>query len=54
MHKLNEYLEVALAVHAACSAICALTPTPKDDQLARKLYRIIEIGGLLVGRAKMR
>lgn len=54
MHKLNEYLEVALAIHAACSAICALTPTPKDDQAVRKLYRLIEIGALLVGRAKQR
>ena len=54
MHKLNEYLEVALAIHAACSTICALTPTPKDDALVRKLYRIIEIGGLVIGRAKQR
>lgn len=54
MHKLNDYLEVALAIHAACSAICALTPTPKDDQVARKLYRLIEIGGLVIGRAKQR
>jgi hypothetical protein len=54
MHKFNEYLEVALAIHAACSAVCALTPTPKDDQIVRKAYRLIEIGGLLVGRAKQR
>lgn len=54
MHKLNEYFEVVLAIHAACSAITALTATPKDDKLARKLYRFIEIGGLVVGRAKQR
>lgn len=54
MHKLNEYLEVALAIHAACSAICALTPTPKDDAIVAKAYRLIEIGGLLIGRAKQR
>jgi hypothetical protein len=54
MHSFNEYLEVALAIHAACSAITALTPTPKDDKFVRKLYRIIEIGGLVVGRAKQR
>jgi hypothetical protein len=54
MHKLNEYLEVALAVHAACSAICALTPTPKDDAFVRKAYRLIEIGALVIGRAKQR
>ena len=54
MHSFNQYLEVALAIHAACSAICALTPTPKDDKLLRKLYRIIEIGGLVIGRTKQR
>ena len=54
MHKLNEYLEVALAIHAACSAVCAITPTPRDDQAVRKAYRIIEILGLVVGRAKQR
>ena len=54
MHKLNEYLEVALAIHAAASAICALTPTPSDDKLVGKLYKIIEIAGFVVGRAKMR
>jgi len=54
MAHLNTYLEVALAIHAACSAICALTPTPKDDAVVRKLYRLIEIGGLVIGRAKER
>lgn len=54
MHKLNEYFEAALAIHAACSAICALTPTPKDDEIVRKVYRLIEFGGLVIGRAKQR
>lgn len=54
MSHLNQYLEVALAIHAACSAICALTPTPKDDAVVRKLYRLIEICALVVGRAKQR
>jgi len=54
MAKLNEYFEVALAVHAACSAIVALTPTPKDDVLVRKLYKLIEICALVIGRAKER
>ncbi len=54
MEHLNKYLEVALLVHAACSAICAMTKTPKDDELARKAYRLIEIAGLVIGRAKQR
>ena len=54
MAHLNQYFEVALAIHAAASAICALTPTPKDDNLAGKLYKLIEIAALVVGRAKQR
>lgn len=54
MHKLDDYLQVALAIHAACSAITALTPTPKDDAAVRKAYRLIEIGALLIGKAKQR
>jgi hypothetical protein len=54
MAHLNQYLEVALAIHAACSAVCALTSTPRDAQFLRKVYRLIEIGGLVIGRAKQR
>jgi hypothetical protein len=48
----NNYIEAALAVHAAASAITALTPTPKDDAFAVKAYRVIELLALVVGRAK--
>jgi hypothetical protein len=54
MDHLNKYLEVALAIHAAASAITALTPTPKDDTLVGKLYKLIEICALVIGRAKQR
>ncbi len=54
MDKLNHYFEILLAFHALCSLVCALTPTVKDDNLVGKLYKLIEIGGLVIGRAKMR
>jgi len=54
MHKLNEYIEVALAIHAAASAIVALTPTPADDKFVGKVYKLIEMVALVVGRAKDR
>ena len=54
MNKLNEYLEVALAIHAAASIICALTPTRKDDDVLGKLYKVLEFLALNIGRAKQR
>jgi hypothetical protein len=54
MLHLAKYLEVALAIHAAASAIVALTPTPKDDTVVRKVYKLIEICALVIGRAKQR
>ena len=54
MDQINKYIEVALAIHAAASAIVALTPTPKDDRIIGKLYKIIETLALVIGRAKQR
>jgi hypothetical protein len=54
MDKLREYIEVALAIHAAASAICALTPTPKDDAFLGRAYKVLEFMALNIGRAKMR
>ncbi len=54
MDKLNQYFEILLALHALCSLICAMTPTLKDDNLLGRVYKLIEIGGLVIGRAKMR
>ena len=51
---ISKYVESALAVHAAASAITALTPTPKDDSAVRKLYRIIELLALVTSRTKQR
>ena len=49
-----KYVETALAVHAAASAVTAMTPTPKDDSVVRKVYKIIDLLALVVGKAKMR
>jgi hypothetical protein len=49
-----KYIEVALAIHAAASAITALTPTPKDDAVVGKIYKIIETLAMVVGKAKQR
>ena len=47
-----EVITAILAIHAAASAITALTPTPKDDEIVAKLYKVIEVLAGVVGRAK--
>ncbi|NWG46785.1 MAG: hypothetical protein HXY25_09600 [Alphaproteobacteria bacterium] len=46
------WLNLVFAVVTAASAVTAATPTPSDDRLLGKLYRVIEILALNIGRAK--
>jgi hypothetical protein len=48
----DSLISAATAIVAAASAICALTPTPKDDGIVRKLYVILQWAALNVGKAK--
>tara|TARA_R100001443_G_scaffold83424_1_gene90247 strand:- start:1 stop:219 length:219 start_codon:yes stop_codon:yes gene_type:complete len=45
-------ISVVTGIVCAASIICSLTPTPKDDALIGRLYRLIEIAALNIGRAK--
>jgi len=45
-------LSALTSIVAACSAIAALTPTPKDDGWVKKLYKIVDILAINVGKAK--
>ena len=47
-------INVATAIVTAASGVAALTPTPKDDPLAKAAYSVIDILALNVGRAKDR
>jgi hypothetical protein len=51
---ISKYVETALTIHAAASAITALTPTPKDDSAVRRAYRVIELLALVTSRTKQR
>lgn len=47
------FLAVLAALHGLAIAIVNLTPTPKDDEILAKIYRVIEIlAGILTSRAK--
>lgn len=54
MDHFGKYIEAALAIHAAASVICAMTPTPKDDKILGKVYKVIETIALVIGKAKQR
>lgn len=43
MANLPEIIAALFAIHAAALAIVNLTPTPKDDAVVAKYYRVIEI-----------
>lgn len=50
MAKMPEILGALFAIHAAALAIVNLTPTPKDDEVVSKFYRIIEVLAGIVTR----
>ena len=45
-------LQVGMTVVAAASTVTALTPTPRDDAMVGKLYKVLEILALNIGHAK--
>ena len=49
----EEFLAVLAALHGLAIAIVNLTPTPKDDEILAKIYRVVEIlAGIFTNRAK--
>jgi hypothetical protein len=48
------WLEAALAIVGAASAVAAATPSRKDDELMGKVTRVIDMLALNVGYAKRR
>jgi len=50
----EELLGAITAIVAAASAIAALTPTPADDTIVGKAYRVVDWLALNFGRAKDR
>ena len=45
-------ISVVTGIVCAASIICSLTPTPKDEELIGRLYKIVEIAALNIGKAK--
>ena len=49
---IGEWLGIITGVVCAASIICALTPTPKDDAMIGKLYKILELCAINIWKAK--
>lgn len=46
-------LALLVALHALAVAIVNLTPTPKDDEVLAKVYRVVEVlAGLFTKKTK--
>lgn len=45
---------IVTAAVALASTVAAITPTPKDDAIVGKLYKLIDIVALNIGKAKQK
>jgi hypothetical protein len=45
-------IQLAPWVISGASLICALTPTPKDDQMLAKVYWVMDWCAINIGKAK--
>ena len=50
--QLLDLIHAATAIVASASAICAVTPTPKDDTVIAKAYAVLELLAINIGKAK--
>ena len=54
MQTFTNFLALIMAIISCASIIAAVTKTPKDDVWIGKLYKLIDICALNIGRAKMK
>jgi len=52
MEAITEIITVVTSIVCVASIVCSLTETPKDDALIGRLYKILEIAALNIGKAK--
>ncbi len=48
----TEIIAILTGVVTVASAVAALTPTPKDDNIVGKVYKLVDWLALNVGKAK--
>lgn len=48
----DQIITAITSIVTGASALAALTPTPKDDTLIGKLYKVVDVLALNIGKAK--
>jgi|TARA_R110000796_G_C14509600_1_gene429761 hypothetical protein len=51
---IGEWIGIITGVVCLASIVCALTPTPKDDAMISKFYKMLELLALNIGKAKQK
>jgi len=54
IEKIPAIIEIIGIVIALAAAIAAMTPTPKDDGIVRKIRQVVDVLGMNFGNAKNR
>tara|TARA_R110002012_G_scaffold66878_1_gene174632 strand:+ start:1598 stop:1762 length:165 start_codon:yes stop_codon:yes gene_type:complete len=54
MGMIGEWIGIITSIVCLASIVCALTPTPKDDAMMGKFYKVIELLALNIGKAKQK
>jgi hypothetical protein len=52
MDMIINLISTCTGIVCVASIICSLTPTPKDDALIARFYKVIEMLALNIGKAK--
>lgn len=51
-HPMETLISYLTAIISAASIIAAVTPTPKDDSIVAKIYRLVDLLAVNIGKAK--
>jgi|TARA_Y100000356_G_scaffold95061_1_gene80451 hypothetical protein len=54
MEAFANIIAIIMAIVTGASIIAAITPTPKDDVWIGKIYKLIDVMALNIGKAKMK
>ena len=54
MEAFANIIAIIMAILTGSSIIAAITPTPKDDVWIGKIYKLIDVMALNIGKAKMK